>query len=43
MREEAEEAERRCTEVAEHRDGKKTAILVFPTRIVRRLSASGDG
>jgi hypothetical protein len=27
MREEAEETERRCTEVAEHRDGKKTAIL----------------
>jgi hypothetical protein len=27
MREEAEETERRCTEVAENRDGKKTAIL----------------
>lgn len=27
MREEAEETERRCTEVAEERDGKKTAIL----------------
>jgi hypothetical protein len=27
MREEAEETERRCTEVAEHRNGKKTAIL----------------
>lgn len=27
MREEAEETERRCTEVAESRDGKKTAIL----------------
>jgi hypothetical protein len=27
MREEAEETERRCTEVADHRDGKKTAIL----------------
>jgi hypothetical protein len=27
MREEAAETERRCTEVAEHRDGKKTAIL----------------
>jgi hypothetical protein len=27
MREEAEETERRCTELAEHRDGKKTAIL----------------
>ena len=27
MREEAEETERRCTEVAEARDGKKTAIL----------------
>jgi hypothetical protein len=27
MREEAEETERRCTEVAEQRDGKKTAIL----------------
>lgn len=27
MREEAEETERRCTEVAEGRDGKKTAIL----------------
>jgi hypothetical protein len=27
MREEAEETERRCTEVAEKRDGKKTAIL----------------
>jgi hypothetical protein len=27
MRQEAEETERRCTEVAEHRDGKKTAIL----------------
>jgi hypothetical protein len=27
MREEAEETERRCVEVADHRDGKKTAIL----------------
>ncbi len=27
MREEAEETERRCTEVADSRDGKKTAIL----------------
>ena len=27
MREEAEETERRCTEVADQRDGKKTAIL----------------
>jgi hypothetical protein len=27
MREEAEETERRCTELAEQRDGKKTAIL----------------
>jgi hypothetical protein len=27
MRQEAEETERRCTEVADHRDGKKTAIL----------------
>ncbi len=27
MREEAEETERRCTQVAEERDGKKTAIL----------------
>jgi hypothetical protein len=27
MREEAEETERRCTELAESRDGKKTAIL----------------
>jgi hypothetical protein len=27
MREEAEETERRCTEVAENRNGKKTAIL----------------
>jgi hypothetical protein len=27
MREEAEETERRCTEAADHRDGKKTAIL----------------
>jgi hypothetical protein len=27
MREEAEETERRCTEVADRRDGKKTAIL----------------
>jgi len=27
MREEAEETERRCTELAEDRDGKKTAIL----------------
>jgi hypothetical protein len=27
MREEAAETERRCTEAAEHRDGKKTAIL----------------
>jgi len=27
MREEAEETERRCTELADHRDGKKTAIL----------------
>jgi hypothetical protein len=27
MREEAEETERRCTELAENRDGKKTAIL----------------
>jgi hypothetical protein len=27
MREEAEETERRCTEVADERDGKKTAIL----------------
>ena len=27
MREEAEETERRCTDVAEQRDGKKTAIL----------------
>ena len=27
MRDEAEETERRCTEVAESRDGKKTAIL----------------
>jgi hypothetical protein len=27
MREEAEETERRCTEVAENRDGRKTAIL----------------
>jgi hypothetical protein len=27
MREEAEETVRRCTELAEHRDGKKTAIL----------------
>jgi hypothetical protein len=27
MREEAEETERRCTELAEERDGKKTAIL----------------
>jgi hypothetical protein len=27
MRDEAEEAERRCTEVADSRDGKKTAIL----------------
>ena len=27
MREEAAETERRCTEVAEQRDGKKTAIL----------------
>jgi hypothetical protein len=27
MREEAEETERRCTEIAERRDGKKTAIL----------------
>jgi hypothetical protein len=27
MHEEAAETERRCTEVAEHRDGKKTAIL----------------
>lgn len=27
MREEAEETERRCTEIAEARDGKKTAIL----------------
>ena len=27
MREEAEETERRCTEVAENREGKKTAIL----------------
>ena len=27
MRSEAEETERRCTEVAESRDGKKTAIL----------------
>jgi hypothetical protein len=27
MREEAAETERRCTEVAEHRNGKKTAIL----------------
>ena len=27
MREEAEETERRCTAVAEERDGKKTAIL----------------
>jgi hypothetical protein len=27
MREEAEESERRCTEVADNRDGKKTAIL----------------
>ena len=27
MREEAEETERRCTELAERRDGKKTAIL----------------
>jgi hypothetical protein len=27
MREEAEETERRCTELAEHRNGKKTAIL----------------
>lgn len=27
MREEAEETERRCIELADHRDGKKTAIL----------------
>jgi hypothetical protein len=27
MREEAEETERRCTEIADNRDGKKTAIL----------------
>jgi hypothetical protein len=27
MREEAEETERRCTEIADERDGKKTAIL----------------
>jgi hypothetical protein len=27
MREEAEETERRCTQLAEERDGKKTAIL----------------
>jgi hypothetical protein len=27
MRDEAEETERRCTELADHRDGKKTAIL----------------
>jgi hypothetical protein len=27
IRQEAEETERRCTEVADHRDGKKTAIL----------------
>ena len=27
MREEAEETERRCTDLADHRDGKKTAIL----------------
>jgi hypothetical protein len=27
MRDEAEETERRCTEAADHRDGKKTAIL----------------
>ena len=27
MREEAEETERRCTELAEERDGKKTAVL----------------
>ncbi len=27
MRQEAEETERRCTELADHRDGKKTAIL----------------
>ncbi len=27
MREEAEETERRCTDLAEDRDGKKTAIL----------------
>lgn len=27
MRDEAEETERRCTEAADRRDGKKTAIL----------------
>src|SRR3954452_13598324 len=27
MREEAEETERRCTQIADERDGKKTAIL----------------
>jgi hypothetical protein len=30
MRDEAEETERRCTEAADSRDGKKTAILERP-------------